>query len=263
MNGKSLIALILGGVALACVWLLSIGEEPEPSAPFSPAAPEPMKQEPRADLGPLPVELETPPLREVVEDEPELQLVAAAEDQKTVVELGVTFKDGVLLVGGTPFSDLELGTWPLMELRQLTSLIRDHQALTRHEILNRVPGEDMFVPVGDYMAQRMWHEDTVFHSFVKKQRDGNGDMTDEIGVIRVTRDISQPAYTLREAVLEIYSQPVFIDHLMEAGNASVARTLEQYPDAVTDVSQDLTTWATYNSEGAIVGWYSMTKHGDN
>jgi hypothetical protein len=175
----------------------------------------------------------------------------------------VRLQDGQVLINGIPLEAIDIESWELAPLRNLFRSIQRLQVVTNRACLMGVPAEHLFVSNQNYVDKRRWHEDTVFVTGQREVTSDTGEPVTEHGYVEVPRVLCPDAYTLRDAVVRTYKAPAYRDHLMQEGLQYQEEVLARHPNAIADISPDLTKWIFVKPDGTVAGWKSFPINGDN
>ncbi len=174
----------------------------------------------------------------------------------------VVLRDGEVFLGETPLGEVDLERWPLDRLRALAREIQRLQVQEMQRLLPQLSIDAYFVSNDEYFARRMWHEESVIYGVQRALPTDGGEEVQESGYVVVPKALAPQAYALREAVVRAYRTPAFSQFLLQEGRRYEARILEEHPDAVVDVTSDLTHWKYFSPDGKLIGSLSFPRDGN-
>ena len=178
--------------------------------------------------------------------------------------------NGTLYVDGIRFDDIDIESMPYKELHAFNRAIRNLQLAEIKKFRAAYP-ESPFITTAEYQDRKMWHSAMVTFAARRKKTDayGNivldkdGDPMIEHGYTIVDHNASPDSYTLRDAIVRLYRSPSYAEYILEEADEYQSSILQAHPDITVDVTDDLSTWVSYDSSGEIVGWYSLSKYGNH
>jgi len=188
--------------------------------------------------------------------EPEAHYVPVGPKDLTVV-----FDGDVILVDGVPLDEVDLEGWDAERLQEFREQIRPLQLDVFNDLRANVPLDGFFVSGQEYVDQRRWHEDKVFFAMSRPTDDPEQPI--EYGFVEIPHSLSPEAYVLMDAVVRSYRAPASAAELMAKGSAYEQQVRAEHPDATLDVTDDLTKWTFFASDGRIVGQTSHTRNANN
>ncbi|MDG1500764.1 MAG: hypothetical protein P8R48_12410 [Planctomycetota bacterium] len=212
------------------------------------------------------------PLRRQVND-PGLQertpiaVVEESEPPRGGIELvgeSVTQRDGILYLGDFPLSQVNYDEWEMADLKEVIKQIQPFQIMEKNRVKAAMPTDHLFVTAEDYTNQSRWHDEhVILYGSKRKVVSDTGELETEYGYIEITPDLSATAFAQRDEVVRIYSAPAYSAYLLRRGAEMEREVLERCPDAVADVTSDLTHWTFFGPDGSIVGGLHLPKFGSN
>lgn len=174
----------------------------------------------------------------------------------------MSLRGNEVFLGDAPLSDVDLDAWPLERLQGLFRRIQTLQVEEMERLLPQLPIDALFVSNEEYFARRMWHEDALIFGVKRTVPDEEGGEREEYGYVVVPDDMAPAARALRDAAVRTYRAPAFARFLQQEGAEYEARILADHPDAVVDVTSDLTHWVYFSPEGALLGSLSFPRNGN-
>ena len=169
-----------------------------------------------------------------------------------------------MFIDAVPLSSVNIESWPRDSLHILFKKIQSLQIEEMSRLTASIPTEHFFVSSQDYAARRMWHEDLVVYGTTRDVLSDSGEQVQEHGYLAIPHDVAPGAYVLRDAVLRVYAAPAYTEYLLESGKDYEAKVLAQHPNAIMDVTSDLTQWHFFDpDDGRTVGAKSYPRDGNH
>lgn len=165
---------------------------------------------------------------------------------------------------GVPIKSVPLERWKTPELSKLLSEIRDQQVETLGSSVNAALREQTFLSSSEFSRQKLWFSDEVHFMVQRPSINEDGTVEMEDGFVTIPRSLCPDAYRLRDLTRRVYATPAYSAKLLDEGLAYERDVvLPQHPDAISEVTPDLTVWTFYSPEGAIVGQVYHTVNANN